>query len=111
VQAAKQEDSGETRVVDPPRSRANAGPQQAGKMIDHDIINQTFPRRRAEIVKENVVQPDGLKVAGDGGGLRDPFNARRSTPCSRNRRWAAFISSSRRGSGGLVLGRDLVARE
>ena len=27
------------------------------------------------------------------------------TPCSRNKRWAAFMSSSRRSSAGLVLGR------
>jgi len=46
VEAAKQEDSGETRVVDRPCPSVNAGLKQSAKMIYDDVVDETLPRGR-----------------------------------------------------------------
>src|SRR5271169_1575782 len=62
VEATKKEDRGEPWVVEGPGPRFNASPQQIGKIIDKDVVDEAFPRGRVRSVKENVVQPDGIKI-------------------------------------------------
>ena len=66
VEAAKQEDRGASRVVRRPCSRLRAGLLQIEKMIDDDVIDVLLPCGSAWPIKENVVQPNGVEVGGDG---------------------------------------------
>jgi len=54
VEAAKQEDSGETAIVDPPSTGLKAGPEQLVKMIDDHVVDKALTRGRTKAV-ENVV--------------------------------------------------------
>jgi hypothetical protein len=55
MEAAEEEDGGETRVVDRQRACGNAGLKQLAKMIDDDVVDESLSGGGAGPEKKDVV--------------------------------------------------------
>ncbi len=65
VQSAKQKHSHKSRIVNRPRPSVNASLQQLRKMIDYDVVDESFPPARTRPIKNYVVKPHGFEISGD----------------------------------------------
>ena len=67
VERAEQEDGDEARVFDRPSAGVRSRLKQIAKKIDGDIFDQAFARGRAGSVEKDIVQANGIEIAGDAG--------------------------------------------